>query len=386
MTEAFLSVCMNWTAYDVPTLWAMLAPEQDGTNREQASAWLRTFEMLDAHHANLQTLRDEIAERWPPGSSGASVALLERLDALLTSTRASADAARRNTTALDLLTDALMEAKAKIQPLQAQWDTAPPGQRIALTTQARAIMSQADNRVIEHASLLTVPPGYEIPTVKWSSVTPDTPGASGDETSRTTISPLRGPAPAGGAPGPAVSVGPTARQSNPQSYSPDPILMGGPPQVESPPGSGFRAPTLPGTPQPEPMPVGQGQQPVPGILSPLSQPGFVGGRGTTLGGPTGMESERNGAMNPARGVIAGKSSLPVEMDVSPARSGEPMTGGLLGGGMVGGRSTTRTWQRQYSLDEEWDVPTGVDPVLKPAPKPDPKTAFDPGPNVIGLGR
>ena len=62
-------------------------------------------------------------------------------------------------------------------------------------------------------------------------------------------------------------------------------------------------------------------------------------------------------------------------------------GGMFGGGRgAGGSRSLGTRRRQYPADEEWETPAGVQSVIKPLPPPDPKTAFDPGPNVIGLNR
>jgi hypothetical protein len=62
MSQPFPSICVNWSVYDVPAIWAMVGPEREWVSREQTSAWLRTSEMLDAHQTNLQALRDRVAE------------------------------------------------------------------------------------------------------------------------------------------------------------------------------------------------------------------------------------------------------------------------------------------------------------------------------------
>jgi hypothetical protein len=68
----------------------------------------------------------------------------------------------------------------------------------------------------------------------------------------------------------------------------------------------------------------------------------------------------------------------------PAADREPGAGGLIGGGFGGGGPRPLgTHRRQYPADEEWRLPAGVEPVIQPDPEPDPRTAFDPGPNVIG---
>jgi hypothetical protein len=94
------------------------------------------------------------------------------------------------------------------------------------------------------------------------------------------------------------------------------------------------------------------------------------------------------APSPVNGVIGGKPNVAGRAGrAAPAESTEPMMGGLLGSGLgSGGFRSAATDRRQYPADEEWEMPTGVEPVIRPGPEPDPRTAFDPGPNVIGLRR
>jgi len=127
-----------------------------------------------------------------------------------------------------------------------------------------------------------------------------------------------------------------------------------------------------------------------GVLgAPSASPGAVGARSGT-GGAFGGQSERLGAPAPVEGVIGGKpNALGARANqAAPAGTGEPMEGGLLGGGGpgAGGVRPLGTRRRQYPADEEWEMPDGVPPVIKPSPPPDPRTAFDPGPNVIGGSR
>jgi len=79
MTD-FASICVNWTLYDVPAIWAMVGPEREWVSREQTGAWLRTSEMLDSHSSNLQALRERVAEHWSPEGSQESRAVIEELN------------------------------------------------------------------------------------------------------------------------------------------------------------------------------------------------------------------------------------------------------------------------------------------------------------------
>ena len=402
MTD-FASICVNWTLYDVPAIWAMVGPEREWVSREQTGAWLRTAEMLDSHSSNLQTLRERVAQHWSPEGSPASQALLQQLDSLISSTTTASEASRTNATALGLLVDALMEAKTEIEPLHEAWASAVTNvQRDKLNQQAQAIMSQTDSRVIEHASLLTVPPEYVLPTRDdpGSTVSPDSSGSTGAAIRPADIPPLREPPPfparaasgsggggvrpgAGGV-GPGSPVGPA---DAPVWDSSPPVLAGGSPQSTPPSGFGGR-PEILGPTQFVESPGGRALS-VGGVLGPPPAASAGGGPRPATGAAFGSEPERLGIPSPVEGVIGGKPNALGARAGQPAPTGasEPMEGGLLGGGMVaGGPRPLGTRRRQYPADEEWETQVGVEPVITPPPPPDPKTAFDPGPNVIGLNR
>jgi hypothetical protein len=401
MTD-FASICVNWTLYDVPAIWAMVGPEREWVSREQTAAWLRTSEMLEVHSSNLQALRERVAEHWSPEGSQASQTLLVELDSLIDSTTRASAVSRTNATALGLLVDALMEAKAGIEPLHEAWSSAVTNvQRDKLNQQARAVMSQADSRVIEHASLLAIPPEYVPPTIDGPGpiVTPKTSGSTGAAIRPAEVPPLREPPPlpAWAAFDPGDGVPPSAGAARPGSplgpadpsmwpASP-PVLAGGSPP--STPTSGLR--DLPAASSPSQFVDSLGGRvlPVGGVLGlPSATPSAIGPR-SPLATAFGGEPEHIGAPPPVEGVIGGKpKALGSRTGQATVGAGEPMEGGaLLGGGLgAGGSRPLETRRRQYPADEEWETPVGVQSVIKPPPPPDPQTAFDPGPNVIGLNR
>jgi hypothetical protein len=99
----------------------------------------------------------------------------------------------------------------------------------------------------------------------------------------------------------------------------------------------------------------------------------------------GIEPERVGRAF-VDGVIGGDPDR-VARTGRAASVGEasPTMSGLVGGGLgPAGPRTAESDRRQYPADEEWEMPSGVEPVIKPGLEPDPRIAFDPGPNVIGL--
>jgi hypothetical protein len=393
MTEPFPSICVNWAVYDVPAIWAMVGPEREWVSREQTSAWLRTSEMLAAHQSNLQLLRDRVAQYWSPESSAASRPLLGQLDSLIDSTTHASEVARTNANALSLLTDALMEAKARVQPLQEAWATATTDtERARLNKQAWTVMSEADSRVIEHASLLEIPPDYRPPSMDDPGlpVSADPPGG----TKPAAIPPLeeRGTLEARTAPGATTggaynsSEAGAGGRSDPSPWSTSPILAGDGPPATQPADSGGLADHLdPSTSLSTPT---RHAPTVDGVLAaPPSSSRAVGAR-AAVGETMGIERVPVGPL-PADGIIGGKPGSMTARAGGPVQNvaSEPVGSGLIGGGLgVGGLRSSGAPRRPYPADEEWEMPAGVEPVIKPDPAPDPKTAFDPGPNVIGLRR
>jgi hypothetical protein len=399
MTSGFPSICMNWTVYDVPAIWAMVSPEREWVSREQTSAWLRTSQMLDAHQSNLQLLRDRVAEHWAPEGSPASQILIKQLDSLIHSVTSASDASRTNASALSLLTDALMETRAKVQPLYEAWGAATTESRkTELNQQAWTVMSQGDSRVIEHASQLTVPPDYSPPRKD----DPGTPMSAGMQERApmdarpANIPPLTEPPTQRGDSWPGSlgsnggDAGPTGRSAaeadKAAGWSANPILAAsGTPRVDQERGSASRSSDPPAPPRiassglPQAVSVG-------GLLNPPSSPSHPAGAGMSSSRVTSPEFERF-TPSSVDGVIGGRPPAGTRR-VEQSNPTERMEGGLLGGGLGlgAGRSQQPGGQRRYPADEEWAMPSGVEPVLKPGPEPDPKTAFDPGPNVIGLHR
>jgi hypothetical protein len=390
MTEPFPSICVNWAVYDVPAIWAMVGPEREWVSREQTSAWLRTSEMLAAHQSNLQLLRDRVAQYWSPESSAASRILATQLDSLIDSVSTASQAARSNASAVSLLTDALMEAKERVQPLYDAWGAATTdADRARLNKQAWTVMGEADSRVIEHASLLAVPPEYTPPEIRSGSkgrVPVDTPGRWQPAIRAAAIPPLREP--------PHFTQGqgtaPVGSDDGPDKASPrpmDPVLAaGGRPPAGLPTSSSADQEGSHSRVQFVAAPAGRAL-PAGGVLGVPTAPARALGPRTSVGGAFGGEPGRGGPV-PSDGVIGGRPAGTARAgQVVQDGAGEPRESGLLGGGLgAGGLRPIATSRRQYPADEEWEMPTGVEPVIKPGPEPDPKTAFDPGPNVIGLPR
>jgi hypothetical protein len=381
----FTPVSINWDAYDVPALWSMLEPEQGWSNRSQVSAWLRMHDMLVAHQENLQRIREGIVERWSPEGSVAAQLFGKRLDDLIDSAQEASYAARSNASALNLLTDALLDARSGIERLYRAWQSAAPQQQAQLNRQAQAIMNQADARVIEHGNQFTRPP--DVPQASLESWKPDSGQSQESPTvpGRPVVPPLEA-SPAGDPDWvPASNGTQTSSPAGPDSgsawgqASPKPVLSGTPrvlPTGSIPPAwvDADRALMHSGPPA--------GSLPVPGVLALPPVVGdhqadsFAAWRGTQGGGTGGIATEvpdpAGAPVRPGgRGLTGGRA----------AAESAPLTGGLVGGGL--GTRPLDNRRPQYPAEEEWELPVGVAPIIRPAPERDPRTAFDPGPNVIG---
>lgn len=386
MTQPFNPKSTDWSSYDVPSLWEMVASEQEWANRDQVSAWRRMSEVLAAHQENLNGIQFEVMKQWPPEGSAAAREFQGRLDGLISSAQEGASAAGSNASALNLLTDALIDAKSQIEPLYRSWQSATPQQKLALNQQARSIMARTDVLVLEHGGQFKPPPQVPVPdTDTWKADS-----TLGNQSSRpagsTAIPALEGPAS-------RTSTGAGPVQIDPAN-GPDIGL----PSVKGPVLSGSRPPTQPAGPtRPGSVdevglapatPAEGGLQPVPGVLGIPS--GAVRNSGSERFDPSASATNTEAGPNPA---FDKKAVGPIRAAAADARverppfsNGEPLSGGVIGGGLSpSGRNSLGTRQRPYPDQEEWELPTGVRPVIVPDPAPLP-TSFDPGPDVLGGNR
>ena len=380
MTETMKPVHVDWSNYDVPAIWAMIDPERETTNREQVNAWLRTSEMLASHQTNLQTIRDRLAERWPPTGSGASRQLLARIDAFIEASRAASEVTRTNASALSLLTDALMKARSQVEPLYRAWQSAASQQRVELGQRARAVMAQTDAIVAEHGGQFVAPN-----QIWW--ISREGPGSNGEAATlgrtispshQTIVPPLSTPSSGAGSSPPLESDRPSDTELGVPALSqaPSPSTAG----RGTPPIPGYRS--LPKATPGEPRAVDAVLELIPNPLTPLPplRDGRMGTRGLA-GTP---------AEAPIDQVIrAGRSKLSTPersnpLPETPRITEAPLGGGILGGGAGIARQAGVTSRIKYPNEEEWAVSKGVSPVLQLEPQR--KSRFDPGPNVIGLRR
>lgn len=382
MAEKMTPVYLDWTRFDLPGIWAMIEPEREGANREQVSAWLRTSEMLASHQTNLQTIRDRLAERWPPTGSGAARQVLARIDAFILATRTASEVARTNASALSLLTDALANARSQIEPLYSVWRSAAPPQRMQLSQRVRTIMAQTDAIVAEHGGQFAAPDENW-----WISREGIGPGNGTASPTRTVLSSRPANIPPLSTNRGTVVVGPSMNESDGPTVGVigDPTLSqaatsgvgdrdAAPSQEhryvisESPAG---RSTVVGGFLELEPSRL---------RLTPLSGDTRADGRGMA---GTSSETQSDRVIRGSRstvGSVERSSSSPEGSRITHA----PWEGGVLGGGGGTPRRAVSAHRPRYPSDDAWETLEGVSPVLQAVPLREYK--FDPGPNVIGYGK
>lgn len=383
--------CGTWSSYTVPEIWSMLAYEDATLSVDQATAWNRTYDLLASHAQNLQTLRDNLAERWPPERNEASAVFLEYLDNLIDSVHPASFASSSNAVVLSDLLDTLEGAKEKLAPLHDQWQAAAasgtpdPKLQADLNTQAATIMSSTDVAVYQHGQRFVVPPEYEPPVGDYGTTTPfmPTPAINGPPTRRVQ------PAAPSTFPGVVESRARTSREVSPSLSGHASIdHFSQKPQHTTP------VEVSPERPHPTPPSVA----PLPEMRSPrLTQPsrrGDVIGEPASprAGSPPGRLSSPYRGIAPEYGVGSNYSENGSRASLTDKSSGlrgsevpENRTpngvGGLLGG--YGGRAPLGRRLESGESYVDWHVPEGVPPILKGASE---VAVHDPGPGVIGIDR
>jgi hypothetical protein len=438
----------DWTARDVPYMWAMLASQQTDAHWQHVAGWRRTAELASQHIATLQAYRDRLAEAWPPDRSVASRTYLAQLDYLIGHVQATYDAANANYTAFAAATGGLSTTRYELEKIyneytaneqkiaQYQTDLAAyedknvveklfsnkptnpvsAQQQEALTWRARSLMYDLSGTLIEATAQIKSPPAYRPPGPIDSLDNPPGPGGEGSSTrshpplvppivplqveeSTQHSMPRAQPVPRSPSP---IGSGPTLVGAGPIATLPDPSPM-------TPP-----TPTVPG---PAPLPPGGviGGLIPPGLPPKIIAPGGIIGGAATKPGTGGAARLPTARPLPPGGVIGVRPGIGIgDPPVGSATRTVNPTGGVIGqpgpgrGGGAGapGRATSgrgtgpqagpgaigvgARGQRRSEAEpaQPWDPdnPWETDEGVPPVvlPPPEPGT-HDPGP-AIGSGK
>src|SRR5690242_16839740 len=157
----------DWTTMDVVQMWQALENQDTTAHYQLLTGWRRSYELTLEHLGQVQNYRQSLAEAWPPETSAASAAYLERLDDLIANLQATYDAAVANhdafasaTLAISMSRDDVKKiydeytanqaklAEFKSQPRPISKSPIPPqkppvadGRQEELNNQARTIMA-----------------------------------------------------------------------------------------------------------------------------------------------------------------------------------------------------------------------------------------------------
>jgi hypothetical protein len=357
----------DWHQYDLAGIWRQVEPENDYFTRLQAGAWSRTFDLLDAHRARLETLFDGLAKVWPPIAGSASEAYLIQLRDLIGSVSYTSHDASGNALALNSIADELMSARTRVATIHRQ--TSPPYDRDRPNHDAATAMTECDKATYDYGTLLRAPEPYAPPWFTHSGskmdgrvgadITPSGSPTTYEHGADTTI--------------PASSV---AGVVSPGRSPADPVLTGAPS-----PASVSPAPAN-GPSHAESIAMGSDPKGGTWLQPPASLIGPYQTRTWTR-----TEDLRRPALPPEVGESQEHQGAPAkrsafEEEATGSRQGNHHA--VVPAGAPGGSGSSRHRRRSSGAAyTEWEVARGVPPVLKPPPEPN---DFDPGPSVWGIDR
>lgn len=415
------------------------ARKELGPSRAQVLAWRRAVQALDEHRNNLESLRGQLAAKWPPECNAASAAYLEELDRLIQAINQTSASAASNGTHIDHVANAIEKAQEGIEPLHREyvenqkklaqyesllndlggkaaiaggplggWVTknvaekvmdspVSDGRQEELARQARAEMVPLTGTVTDAVNNMQGPPKYAPPKVDIIEDTGRDVGRAAD----------------GGAVRPPKVDPPAHTQAQPETPPAVPDANGGSGgrDTDASPGlEGVIAPAQPPIGKPAdvgpqigaPSPV-TGPPPVlpiqhPGarpatsqcstgrfFSSPHGGPGTIGGGG---GANVGKAPAGPSRVDPVGGLIGGPAGGSRGPMSSPA--GRPGAGMMPANGQLGSLGMSRhrpeteglgdRVEKRWDPDNPWETAEGVAPVIEPRPV----SRIDPGPGILGM--
>lgn len=351
---------------------------------------------LETQRDRLRVLRDQLAEAWPPARSEAATMFLQRLNDMIDAFSATARGAAEVRGGVQLVADAINDARDQLAPLVARYAKAQaaPDPRVSrqaqrlLDEEARRILMATDVTVRDASSKFAVAlPSYSristqtyiLPVDGGTTATGGAGGGgSGTRNASVRLSELAPP------------------RFNPPAPRADDIIDSDVELAGSQADAGAGARRLGDL-----QTVQSGGVPLIGHQAPIGTVGRVLGGGSVIGvNANGSDGVARGPGTATRGVPGSViGGAPMTSTAGSART-RPMhgplgsarpttvTGRALGGG--GGyqdRSFNEYVARQRESGDEqaeqWTVQRGVSPLLEARP---PARDHDPGPGVIGLDR
>jgi hypothetical protein len=359
----------TYRRWRLPQLWEMLAADDAADAHLHLATLRRQQTALETQRDRLRTLRDQLAEAWPPEKSEASTAFIQRVNDMIRAMSETANGAAEVRNRVNLVVEALSQARTELAPLVEQYQRTAdlPDHRVAeqsrklLDERARRILMASDAAVLEPAAAMDV----QLPVYARFSM------------QSTVTSPVSGSNSSGNSGGGAGTQG-AGSLAAPRFSPPDPAI--------DPPDAGFG---LAADVHAAPAVVPAATDATGLIGGPVDR--SVLGPGRVLGGtarPNAVARPGSTAVNGnvgTHGVIGGASSTG-RPAISTSGAGATAARGTGGVGGYRDRSFDEYAKRRRAPretdDESWSVPQGVPPLIDTPPT----RAHDPGPGIIGIDR
>lgn len=393
----------DWSAYDVPAIWSMVADFDPGPQWRHVTGWQRACSLTERHLTEMRSFRDRLAAAWPLSPGSASSAYVAELDRLIASVQATYDAATANHGVMSAATHAIAAVRDQLEPVYEQWQahesamaayesavessrsgplpTPMPGPppvpvswRDELNARARGVMEAVSGELALASLRIETPPGYTAPA---TAMRVEQAGGTGIGTAL--VAPAIPPVRSGAQVATARPKAPSSMPGSAPRRDVTDLRVPTPPRPTGASGIVEAARSLRGS--NGPRPAGQGAV---GARQSQSATGRIGKGWTAPSGPSlpsgmvitspgqGMSDAHAGKVprvNPPGGIVG--AILPP----GHARSPHPGRAGRAGS-CDGSRSPGDAWDP----DHPWRTDTGVAPIVEP----DRPQRYDPGP-AIGLG-
>ena len=105
----------NWMDMDVIAMWQAIENQDTTAHYQLLTGWQRSYELTLEHLGQVKNYRQSLAEAWPPETSAASAAYIQRLDDLIANLQTTYDAAVANHDAFASATLALRMSRDDVK-------------------------------------------------------------------------------------------------------------------------------------------------------------------------------------------------------------------------------------------------------------------------------
>ncbi|MEV4637534.1 hypothetical protein AB0J80_09300 [Actinoplanes sp. NPDC049548] len=410
----------NWDAYNLPSIWTMLQPENACNGADRVLSWDSLAQEVRAQHRRLERAAEDLAAVWSPDKNASAEVFLRYVKGLAASMNDTLVRAENTRAGLRGVIEAIAEARQAIAPMVEERegvadDWIPRWADHAedeYDDKARQAMRTAEAAIADHSTQIQPPSLFQLRAhfdEPGTEIRADETGTHGSGTSSSGF----GGSASGGSGIDDVRATPVAvpvPHHPPPAVSPDLNSGGTDPGASVGSGPGL-AGVLPTAPSAVGAPGGgvitPPTVPTAGVPGGGALPGAVIGAGGLLGLGTGVGAGGTAGGFGMMPAVPGGKSVSTGRQAVPVRTAMPSGTviGANGSGAKGGvgarnaagrqslagttptargrRDETEGVSLEGKADQAWDVLDGVAPVIEPDTRP---ARHDPGPGVIGMPR